>query len=320
MNKDQHKWELWAALLHGEAQKSETEALQDSDTEKELTALRRIYNSREKVVQLSQLKPADVAWCDLKGKLFSRNRWMELLKYAAVLIVSLLITGSIFYSYHFRQTAQDEYASISAPNGQISNVTLFDGTNVWLNAGSKLIYKHSFNQKNREVILDGEALFSVTKNEKIPFIVHAGSTQIKVHGTQFNVKAYANDLKIETVLVEGEVEFFSDKRSVFMKPGEQLLFTKNSGELVKNNVSTDEHTAWKSGKMYFHDETLLNLTRQLERWYEVKFIFSDEQIPRYRFSGVINKERSLEYTLNIIQDINKVKFEFDKEQIMVKNK
>ena len=124
-----------------------------------------------------------------------------------------------------------------------------------------------------------------------------------MHGTQFNVKAYENEPVVETVLVEGKVEFMSAEKDVMLKPGEQLLFSKGSGDVKTNQVDTGEFTAWKGGKIYFNNETLLNLTKQLERWYEVSFSFENEQIKNYRFSGVINKDRSLDYTLKIIQEI-----------------
>lgn len=316
----QDKWETWASVLHGDATEPEGAPL-DAESEKDLKAGHRIFNAREKVGLVMKLKSPDEAWDEIKGNLYSsRARWMEFSKYAAIFLLSLLITGSAFWAIRPRQMWGDQFASISAPNGQITNITLFDGTNVWLNAGSTLTYKQSFNNDNREVILEGEALFTVTKNEKIPFIVHAGDAQVKVFGTQFNVKAYKNDVKIETVLIEGEVQFSSNQQSVMMNPGELVLFEKSSGNLVKNRVNTEEYTSWKGGKIYFNNETLHSLAQQLERWYEVKISFQDERIKSFRFSGVINKEKSLEYTLNIIQEINKIEFEFNQDYILVKEK
>ncbi len=314
---DQNRWETWASLLHGEV--SEGNAGPGEKEERELTAARRIYNSREKVAQVRKFKSADLAWTELKETLSPRlSWWKEGLKYAAIFIIAFLTAGGVFWTFQSVSPEQESWASISAPNGQISNVTLFDGTNVWLNAGSTLTYKQSFNTNNREVVLEGEAFFAVTKNESTPFIVHAGTSEIQVHGTQFNVKAYANDSRIATVLVEGEVEFHAGQKSLMMAPGEQVLFLKNTGEVEKNKVNIEEHIAWKGGKIYFNDETLFALTQQLERWYEVKFTFANEELKSYRFTGVINKERSLEYTLKIIQEIKKVKFEFRNEQILIK--
>lgn len=315
--KAKNKWEELAARMHDE----ENDSSDQFDAENEdLQIAQQIVEARNRVLQLGRLKSVDTAWKEIRGGIStSRKLWISFMKYAAVFIIAVLLTGGLF----FMQTPSgmpDTFASISAPNGQISNITLFDGTNVWLNAGSNLKYKQSFGKKDREVYLEGEAFFSVTKNQKVPFIVHAGNSAIKVHGTEFNVKAYENDPLIETVLVEGKVEFVSDKADVMMTPGERLLFTRETGVVAKKTVNTEEFTSWKGGKIYFNNETLANLTKQLERWYEVRFTFENEQIKNYRFSGVINKDRSLDYTLEIIQEINKVKFKTDKEQIEIMDK
>jgi len=312
-----NKWEELAAKMHDEG----TDASMPLNTsDADLKIAEQIFEARGKVAQLRNLKSSDEAWKEVRGSITkSRKLWLSFAKYAAVFVVAVLLTGGLFLM-QTPPTMPDTFACISAPNGQISNVTLFDGTNVWLNAGSNLKYKQTYGNENREVFLEGEAFFSVTKDKKIPFIVHAGNSAVKVHGTQFNVKAYENDPLIETVLVEGKVEFLSDNESVMMKPGDQLLFSKDSGYVETKAVNTDEFTSWKGGKIYFNNETLLNLTKQLERWYEVSFTFENDRVKNYRFSGVINKDRSLDYTLRIIQEINKVKFKTNKEQIEIMDK
>ncbi len=317
---DQNRWETWVSLLHGEESESEDNSRLSEESEKELKVGHRLYNSRERVAQVRRLKPVESAWDELEKNLSTRQPWWnEILKYAAIFVIAFLTAAGAFWTFQSATIENESWASISAPNGQISNVTLFDGTNVWLNAGSTLTYKQSFNKNNREVVLEGEAFFAVTKNEGTPFIVHAGTSEIQVHGTEFNVKAYSNDSKIATVLVEGEVEFRTGQQSLMMAPGEQVLFTRNTGKVEKSKINIEEHIAWKGGKIYFNDETLFTLAQQLERWYEVKFAFANEELKSYRFTGVINKERSLAYTLEIIQKIRKVKFEFNKEQILVKD-
>ncbi len=317
--KDQNKWEVWASILHDNAKKSGIDFVGDADNGGDANTAQKIFNIKDRVNKASKLKFTEEAWQVFKNQISPRKRKLELLKYAAIFLISLLITGSSFWIYNSPKSASNEYACITSPNGQISNVTLFDGTNIWLNAGTSLKYKQSFNHKNREVFLDGEALFSVTKNKKLPFIVHAGNAQVKVYGTEFNVKAYNNESKIETVLLEGKVQFAINEKSVMMKPGEHLLLTKESGVIEKNKVNTEEYTAWKGGKIYFNNETLINLSLQLERWYEVKIMFAEEHIKSYRFSGVINRDKSLDYILKIIQEINKIDFEFKNEQITIKD-
>ena len=317
--KEQNKWEAWSSIFHDHEVGDEKNHQVDFGN-KDFDAVRRIFHVRNKVKQALTLSPTDVAWKRMKVQLLPRARKFELLKYAAIFLISLLITSASFWGYNWNKFRLNEYAIITAPQGQISNIILFDGTNIWLNAGSTLKYNQSFNRNKREIFLDGEALFAVSKNEELPFIVHAGDAQIKVFGTEFDVKAYKNESYIETVLIEGKVEFTANEKAMIMSPGEHLQFSKKTGAVEKQRVQTEEYTAWKEGKIYFNNETLLNLTIQIERWYEVKFLFEDEDIQSYRFSGVINKDKSLEYILGIIQEINKVEFIFNKEQIIIKDK
>ena len=102
--------------------------------------------------------------------------------------------------------------------------------------------------------------------------------------------------------------------------GRTSEFSKKGGNMEKEKVNPEEYTSWKGGKIYYDNEKLINITLQLERWYEVKFKFENENAKSYRFTGVINKSKSLKYVLNLIQEINKVKFETNKEQIIIKDK
>ncbi len=315
----QDKWEEWALGLHDKAADLKGNFQDDSSGDHDQQQVMKIFNARDKVSQVLRLRPANEAWSELKRHLSPGNRWMEVIKYAAVFIASILISGTAFWTYYADQSP-DEYTTVTSPNGQISNITLFDGTNIWLNAGSSLKYSRAFNKSNREIFLDGEAFFSVIKNGNKPFVVHAGDAQVKVYGTEFNLKAYGNETQIETVLIEGKVQVTSSGGDVVMKPGERLILSRTTGKSLINQVNPEEYTSWKGGKIYFNNETLQNLILQLERWYEVKFTFAHEHLKSYRFSGVINKDKTLNYTLRIIQEINKVQFEMKDEQILIKDK
>lgn len=312
---NQKKWEQMAAELHGELQEPSGEQNQDEDIRIE-KALERIHASGKDVKKIREFQPSEIVWDKLKGKLGRNIRIKEWLKYAAVAAIAISITILADYLVG-NNTSENQYASVSSPVGQITNLTLFDGTNVWLNAGSTLKYKKSFNQSDREVYLDGEALFDVAKDKTRSFIVNAGKAIIKVHGTIFDVKAYLNMSTVETVLIEGSVEFIRNGNSVYMNPGEHLICSSGTGKFTKSEINTAEYTAWKGGKIYYSDKPLYDLALQLERWYEVKFRFDSEELKNYRFTGVINKDNSLDYTLDIIEEINKVEFKTNQEEIVI---
>jgi ferric-dicitrate binding protein FerR (iron transport regulator) len=315
-----NKWEELAASLHGENTDSDSNMNYSSDEEIDKKAVESIFEARGNVGHVRRLKPEDSAWKELKGQITPKHVWRELLKYAAIAVVSLFVGGSAFWAYTLMNPPITQYAIITAPNGQISNITLFDGTNIWLNAGSTLKYQQNFNKNGREVFLEGEAYFDVAKNKELPFVVNAGNSQIKVLGTVFNVKAYHDEPKIETVLVEGNIEFNAQGKSILLKPGEHILYSEKTNQISKTKVNTEDFTSWKGGKIYFNNETLQEITLQLERWYEVKFQFTEEHIKNYRFTGVINKDKTLDYTLKIIEAINKVDLKIDNEQIKIMDK
>ena len=315
---DQDKWEKWASRVHAESDDSRNSTEENPADSNEWQNIKRIYGAREDVGHVLNFKSAGEAWHEMKKRL--SPKWLtEFMKYAAIFLLAVAFSGIAFWTM-YSIPSDSEFTSVMSPNGQISTVSLSDGTTIWLNSGSKLQYNDNFNDKNREVFLEGEALFSVTRNESKPFIVHAGETEVKVTGTEFNVKAYRNESGIEATLVEGKVQFRSPQSKVDMLPGQHLLFSKATGKIKTTQVNPAEYTAWKGGKIYFNNERLENLVFQLERWYEVRFAFENEKIRSYRFSGVINKERSLDYTLGIIQEINKVKFESKDEQILIMDK
>ncbi|MGV8139412.1 MAG: FecR family protein [Mangrovibacterium sp.] len=310
-------WEKWASRLHGEQEEPAGDPCENENDRKEWARMERIYGAREEVGHVLRFKSPDKAWNEFKRRL--APTWQrELLKYAAVFILAAGISGFAFWKVY--SPSDNAFTTVMSPNGQISTVSLSDGTTIWLNSGSKLKYNDHFNNQNREVFLEGEAFFSVTKDKNNPFIVHAGEAEIRVTGTEFNVQAYGNESTIETTLIEGKVQFHSPMSEIDMMPGQHVLFTKTTGKIETTQVNPAEYTAWKAGKIYFNNESLENLVLRLERWYEVQFVFKNAKIRSYRFSGVINKERSLEYTLGIIEEINKISFQRKGEQILILDK
>ncbi|MDO9592502.1 MAG: FecR family protein, partial [Erysipelotrichaceae bacterium] len=202
----------------------------------------------------------------------------------------------------------EQFTSIVAPLGDIKNLTLTDGTEVWLNSGSILKFSNLFGKTNRHVIVEGEALFKVFKDDKNAFIVSLGNSRVIVHGTTFNVKAYSTDDKYEVILIEGSVEYVNSKKNIFIEPGERLTETTTSGDLLVDHVDTEKCISWISEKAYFDSKTLLELVTLLETWYNVDFEFANDTTKSYKFTGMITREQTLEYTLKMIEMTNKVKF------------
>lgn len=235
------------------------------------------------------------------------------LKYAAILIAALLIGFSVS-EVRFRllsdQTAE-LYNEFYAPEGQISEFKLTDGTRVWLNSGTRIQVPVSFNSKHRTIFMEGEAFFEVTKDPKNPFYVHSSELSVKVMGTSFNVSAYQSDVNSEVTLVSGQVGIKEryGQRLAMLLPGQQLVYDKTTGKKLKRFVDTSPFEAWRDGKMIFKDRSLEYIAEKLERWYNVKIDFNSKEIGQFKFTGTILKNKPLSQVLEAIKLTSPIRFE-----------
>jgi ferric-dicitrate binding protein FerR (iron transport regulator) len=239
---------------------------------------------------------------------FQRTKWRSRIYLAAaILAFPIAIAVSVLFHTNFTSSHIDQtVCEVSAPIGHISKCKLPDGTEVWVNSGSKVTYSSSgFAGKTREVQLDGEAFFEVAKNGKMPFYVRTSLIDVKVTGTSFNVKAFSDSNSFETVLSEGsiELEFAGehDNQTVKLKPDERAIFNAGQKELLVQNVDARIYSAWRNGQIIFQDATLSDLIKELERIYDVKFKLNDPSLGSYRFRGAFS------YDNNLIEALEKFK-------------
>ncbi|HDR51152.1 MAG TPA: DUF4974 domain-containing protein [Mariniphaga anaerophila] len=195
--------------------------------------------------------------------------------------------------------AVPEMNTVVIPYGSRSNIILADGTNVWLNAGSRLIYPSRFVDRTREVFLSGEAFFDVQENEKQPFVVKTADVQVEVLGTKFNVMAYPEDFAVQTVLAEGSVKIKSvtahrRENGLVLKEGELAYFNKKTQETHTQSVEVDEYTLWTQGLFHFSNTDFNRITKKLERFYNIRFQFDDPFKGGIQVSGKLDvaQERS----------------------------
>ena len=222
----------------------------------------------------------------------------------------------------------ENYTSIYSPRGQRTSIILPDQSKVWLNSESLLKYPSNYNQKTRNVIIDGEAFFEVTNNIKKPFIVETNELKVKVYGTSFNVKAFSKEKYIETTLIKGKLSIIpvnsegEESNEIFLKPEEKCIYEKSTSEIISNpdkkpnsdanekkleetiqskadnkpkimvkrNIDLEPEELWKDGKLIFKNETFSELAIKMERWFDVKIHFEDKIIKNYKFTGVFEKE------------------------------
>lgn len=198
-------------------------------------------------------------------------------------------------------TGGEVYHTLENPAGSKTiNIILSDGSKVWLNSGSKLSYPAIFTGRKREVNIIGEALFEVKRDTKKPFIVHRGSTQVKVLGTVFNVKAYAENKAVEVTLVKGKVMVLDSetKRSATLSSGQQAK-VGNSLDVVKA-PDVEAAVAWKNETFVFNNQSIEEIGYTLSRWYNVEPEFKSNQTNDL-FSGIISRESSLNETIEMLR-------------------
>jgi len=228
-------------------------------------------------------------------------------RFAAILIIGMVIGALVLRHITPRESL---FVSAVAPKGSVSQMVLADSTIVFLNAGSEIRYTHETRAKEREVFLEGEAWFDVTKKKNKSFIVHTSTYDVYVTGTKFNVKSYSEDNEVITTLEEGKVMITSSEKirlsePVIMKPGEQVTLDKHSKEIAVRKVNTSIYSSWKNNKLIFLNMDLAELIVLLERKYGVDIQVDDPGILKYHYTGTIKNETILEileiikYTLPI---------------------
>ncbi|HUX97368.1 MAG TPA: FecR family protein [Bacteroidales bacterium] len=256
-----------------------------------------------------------------KIKLFKK-----IMRYAALFLLIFSLSGLLFYYLGKNQSSnpQISYSVLTVPLGSHAYFSLSDGTEVTLNAGSRLKYDSRFGMEDRIVSLEGEGYFKVAKDSKKTFIVMTSCLNIRALGTEFNIKAYPVDNTIETTLIEGsiKVEHKSEKyktEDIILQPSQKLTFFKNDSSymditaekeektadnakplekqkinaiprVVKENVNVEPVISWKEDRWIFEKQPLVQIAVELERKFDVQIHFNSEKLKSYRFTGIIIAE------------------------------
>ena len=196
---------------------------------------------------------------------------------------------------------------------------LSDGTKVWLNAESELDFPVDFVGKERVVRLKGEAYFEVKPDAAHPFIVETRGVRTRGLGTSFNIKAYDNEESIFTTLLTGKVKVSAigeENESVVLTPGMQSEWQENGQKMSVKKVNAENFTAWRQGAFMFDNENIMVVTRVLERWYGLKFIYN-ENVHEHTFSGRLSKDEPLESILETLTFTGGPQFKIEKDVVYI---
>tara|TARA_B100000378_G_scaffold223554_1_gene187138 strand:- start:36 stop:1196 length:1161 start_codon:yes stop_codon:yes gene_type:complete len=206
------------------------------------------------------------------------------------------------YFDHDHSSNTTDYHYLTVPRGGKFMIILSDGTKVWLNSDSRLKYPEKFKKgESRKVeLVYGEAYFDVspsTKHKGADFRVYNKGQQIQVLGTQFNIKSYEEEHQIFTTLVEGKVSFKYEDHKKMLAPGEQAIYNLQNKVILTKTIDIYNETSWKDGVFSFDNKPLGDIMKVLSRWYDVKFIFSNEQTKNEQFIGILSKDQEIESIL-----------------------
>ena len=235
-----------------------------------------------------------------QNKILRMHRWM---KYAAMIAVILVIGGGS--GYWLYQNGNNQHMMVAVANeGIVKEINLPDGTKVWLNNSATLKYPREFSEKARNVYLDGEAYFEVTKNRHKPFTVQSDAMRVRVLGTTFNFKCDKNYRIAEVTLIEGEIEVKGNKEEgqIILAPGQRAELNKNNGRLTVKQVDAKMDAVWHDNLIPFQKADIFTISKALERFYDIKIILSPDMRADKTYSGVLKKKSTIESVLKSLQN------------------
>ncbi len=242
------------------------------------------------------------------------------------------------------------FTEVVVPLGHKAQITLPDGTRVWLNSNTNLRYPAAFDGEKRIVYLDGEAYLDVARNPQRPFFVETSGLILQVLGTSFNLKSYGSENHIETTLIEGSLKILpasssSEKfRVVTLKPNEKATYIKDRSLLSVDELDVDQKEkdrpaknrrvettdlgisqiesiiAWKDNELIFRNETLEDMCLKMERWYGISIRIQDKALGKYRYSGKFVYNETINQVMDILSLTTPIQYTLDKNVLIIKEK
>lgn len=233
--------------------------------------------------------------------------------------VQKLDNGQLAYTVNGKQVTENDeafYNTISTPRGGQYQVTLADGTQVWLNAASSIRFPVVFTGAERKVEITGEVYFEVSKNAAIPFKVKTAASEVVVLGTHFIVNAYDDEAAVKTTLLEGSVKIIAAGQPIkYLQPGQQSAINKQGTITVLNNADIEEALAWKNGRFQFNSADLKSILRQISRWYDVDVVYKGNV--NLHFTGQLTRNDNVSKVFEELVLTGEVHFKIEGKKIIV---
>jgi len=295
--------EILFKYISGQATPDETKEVLDwtevsEDRKKELSRLKNIWiiagldNEIEHIKKDEEISHIWNIIREINTREQNKNFRLRWMKYAAAILLLVSFSGTIgYFISNSGSKSNSEFTEIYVPKGERSTVVLPDGSTVQLNSDSHLKFRSSFSSTEREVKLEGEGFFNVTHDKSRPFVVETPVLQVEVLGTIFNVSSYPNDSIVTTFLQTGKVKINSNKSdATYLNPNEAFTYNKTTHQSSKSNIQDQRFIDWTKGILTIKEETIGELSRKLERRFNIRIVFGDNEVKNHMYTGSIKDE------------------------------
>lgn len=254
------------------------------------------------------------------SKMKTRRLFLQYMKYAAAVVLGIGVSLSTLYLTNQEILSTVGNYKLVTSKGEKSYLQLPDGTKVWLNSCTTLEYAENYGHSNRSIYLDGEAYFEVAKNKDLPFVVKANGIDVKAIGTAFNVSAYMEDSQLTTTLFNGKVAVQPTltKQEVLLEPNQVAVYDKSRNKIEVVPYDKKLFAQWRGGFLSFKMMYLQDITKLLERNYNVVFRYENQGIKKLRFSGSFRNNEDLSEILNVIKTNTGIRYQILKDTIVIK--
>lgn len=240
--------------------------------------------------------------------------------YAAAVLVGAALVFVFTHTRTLPEQVQGGSFIVQTDNSDRSFTQLPDGSRIWLNKGTKIEYNQQFGIRNRDVLLNGEAYFEVAKNKELAFVVKTKSIDVTALGTSFNVNAYDDENEVTTTLYTGKVNVQSTLTGykTILNPFEVAVFSKTKDKITTYVFTGPEKPVWMEPEFRFDMLPLIDITKQLERNYNVVFVYRNQKIKHLKFSGTFDRDEKLDEILRVIKINTNIDYAIKNDSVIIK--